>query len=107
MSQPAYPSSEPDANRPGMRTRLTFIVALLSMVGPFSVAAYLPSFPDIEATFGISRAVLSQSLSGYLAAFAVSTLLWGPLADRFGRRRVVMGSLSLYVLASIGCALRE
>jgi DHA1 family bicyclomycin/chloramphenicol resistance-like MFS transporter len=75
------------------------------MVGPFSVDAYLPSFPDIEATFGISRAVLSQSLAVYLAAFAASTLLWGPLSDRFGRRLVVMGSLSLYVLASIGCAL--
>ena len=75
------------------------------MVGPFSIDTYLPSFPDIEATFGISRALLSQSLSVYLAAFAASTLLWGPLADRFGRRRVIMGSLSLYVLASIGCAL--
>jgi DHA1 family bicyclomycin/chloramphenicol resistance-like MFS transporter len=75
------------------------------MVGPFSVDAYLPSFPDIESTFGISRALLSQSLSVYLAAFAASTLLWGPLADRIGRRLVIMGSLSLYVLASAGCAL--
>jgi DHA1 family bicyclomycin/chloramphenicol resistance-like MFS transporter len=105
MSQPADPFSKPDAARQGIRTRLTVIVALLSMVGPFSIDAYLPSFPDIEATFGISRAVLSQSLSVYLAAFAASTLLWGPLSDRFGRRLVVMGSLSLYVLASIGCAL--
>jgi len=88
-----------------VHTRLTFIVALLSMVGPFSIDAYLPSFPDIEATFGISRALLSQSLSVYLAAFAASTLLWGPLADRFGRRRVILASLSLYVLASAGCAL--
>ncbi len=102
MSQVQIPPSNP---RPGIHTRLTFIVALLSMVGPFSIDAYLPSFPDIEAMFGISRAVLSQSLSVYLAAFAVSTLLWGPLADRFGRRRVIMGSLSLYVLASMGCAL--
>jgi MFS transporter, DHA1 family, multidrug resistance protein len=95
----------PAAPRHGVHTRLTFIVALLSMVGPFSIDAYLPSFPDIEAAFGISRALLSQSLSVYLAAFAASTLLWGPLSDRFGRRRVIMGSLSLYVLASVGCAL--
>ena len=90
-----------------MQTRLTFIVALLSMMGPFSIDAYLPSFPDIEATFAISRALLSQSLSVYLAAFAASTLLWGPLADRFGRRRVIMSSLSLYILASAGCALAD
>jgi len=88
-----------------VHTRLTFIVALLSMVGPFSIDAYLPSFPDIETTFGISRALLSQSLSVYLAAFATSTLLWGPLSDRVGRRLVIMGSLSLYVAASVGCAL--
>jgi DHA1 family bicyclomycin/chloramphenicol resistance-like MFS transporter len=107
MSQPADPSSEPSGTRPDIRTRLTFVVALLSMVGPFSIDAYLPSFPDIEATFGISRAMLSQSLSVYLAAFAASTLLWGPLSDRFGRRLVVMGSLSLYALSSIGCALAD
>lgn len=105
MRQPCGTPSEPPATRPGIHTRLTFIVALLSMIGPFSIDAYLPSFPDIEATFGISRALLSQSLSLYLAAFAGSTLLWGPLADRYGRRRVIMGSLSLYVLASVGCAL--
>jgi DHA1 family bicyclomycin/chloramphenicol resistance-like MFS transporter len=75
------------------------------MVRPFSIDAYLPSFPDIEATFGISHALLSQSLSVYLAAFAASTLLCGPLSDRFGRRLMILGSLSLYVLASAGCAL--
>jgi len=86
---------------------LTIIAALLSMVGPFTIDAYLPSFPDIEATFGISRAMLSQSLAVYLVAFAVSTLFWGPLADRIGRRLVILTSLSLYASASIGCALSE
>lgn len=90
-----------------MRTQLTVVAALLSMVGPFTINTYLPSFPDIEREFGISRAFLSQSLGVYLAAFAVSTLFWGPLADRIGRRRVILASLSLYVLASAGCALAE
>jgi len=91
----------------GAHPHLTVIAALLSMVGPFTIDAYLPSFPDIEATFGISRALLSQSLGVYLAAFAVSTLFWGPLADRIGRRLVILSSLLLYVLASIGCALAD
>jgi DHA1 family bicyclomycin/chloramphenicol resistance-like MFS transporter len=97
------PDNSPSVN--GSLSHLTIIVALLSMVGPFTIDAYLPSFPDIEATFGISRALLTQSLAVYLAAFAVSTLLWGPLSDRIGRRLVIMGSLSMYVLASVGCAL--
>ena len=57
----------------GNKHHLTVVAALLSMVGPFTIDAYLPSFPDIEASFGISRTVLSQSLAVYLAAFAVST----------------------------------
>jgi len=86
---------------------LTIIVALVSMIGPFTVDTYLPSFPAIEAEFGISRAVLSQSLAFYLAAFALSTLFWGPLSDRLGRKRVIIGTLFLYVIASLGCALAE
>ena len=90
--------------KPGTRY-LTVIAALLAMIGPFSIDAYLPSFPDIELEFGISRAVLSQSLAVYLLAFAISTLFWGPLADRYGRRLVILISMILYTLGSVGCAL--
>ena len=77
----------------------------MTMIGPFTIDSYLPSFPDIEAEFNISRALLSQSLSSYLVAFAISTLILGPLADRLGRRHVIFGSLLFYIAASIGCAL--
>jgi len=86
---------------------LTVIAALLSMIGPFSIDAYLPSFPDIEMEFGVSRALLSQSLAVYLLACAISTLFWGPLADRYGRRLVILISMALYTLGSIGCALAD
>lgn len=84
---------------------LTGIVALLAMLGPFSIDTYLPSFPDIEAEFDTTRAVLSQSLSLYLAAFAAGTLFWGPLADRWGRKRIIVAGLLIYVVAASGCAL--
>ena len=93
-------------SKPGTR-HLTVIAALLAMIGPFSIDAYLPSFPDIEMEFGVGRAMLSQSLAVYLLAFAISTLVWGPLADRYGRRLVILISMSLYTLGSIGCALSE
>lgn len=86
---------------------LTIIVALISMIGPFTVDTYLPSFPAIEAEYGVSRALLSQSLAFYLAAFAISTLVWGPLSDRLGRKHVIIGTLLLYVIASVGCALAD
>ena len=92
--------------KPGTH-HLTVIAALLAMIGPFSIDAYLPSFPDIELEFGITRAMLSQSLAVYLLSFAVSTLFWGPVADRFGRRLVILISMAMYTLGSIGCALSE
>lgn len=83
---------------------LTVIAAMLAMIGPFTIDAYLPSFPEIEASFDISRAMLSQSMSVYLIAFAISTLLWGPVSDRIGRRLVILASMLIYIAASIGCA---
>ena len=48
---------------------LTIFATLLSMIAPLSINTYLPSFPDSEAEFGISRVILSQSLAVYLLAF--------------------------------------
>jgi len=81
------------------------LAALLAMLGPFTIDTYLPSFPDIASEFAVSRSLLSQSLGTYLAAFAVSMLFWGPLADRVGRRLVILISLLVYTLASMACAL--
>ena len=86
---------------------LTIIAAMLSMIGPFSIDAYLPSFPEIEANFGVSRAMLTQSMSVYLIAFAISTLLWGPISDRVGRRLVILASMLIYIVASLGCAFSD
>ncbi len=89
----------------GGTRHLTIVAALLAMIGPFSIDAYLPSFPTIEMEFGVNRAVLSHSLGVYLLAFGISTLFWGPLADRYGRRFVIILSMALYTLGSIACAL--
>ena len=98
------PSSQKQVN---YRRQLTLTAALLSMVGPFSINAYLPSFPYIASDFGVSRVILAQSLTAYLVAFAISTLFWGPLSDRIGRRMTLLLSMSLYLIASISCALTE
>jgi len=86
-------------------TGLIFIVAFLSMLGPFSIDTYLPAFPAIEGAFSVNRVQLSQTIAWYMVATAVSTLFWGPLSDRLGRRPVVILTLVLYVLASLSCAL--
>lgn len=93
-------------NKSNLNSReLTIIVAMLTMIGPLSIDTYLPSFPAIESDYQISRALLSQSLGLYLAAFALSTLVVGPLTDKFGRRKIIIFSLVFYLAASLGCAM--
>jgi DHA1 family bicyclomycin/chloramphenicol resistance-like MFS transporter len=84
---------------------LVVVVALLSMLGPFTIDTYLPSFPSIQADLGVGPASMAQTLSFYLLAFAATTLLWGPVSDAFGRRRAVAVSLLAYIVTSLGCAL--
>ncbi len=81
------------------------VIGLVSMIGPFSIDTYLPSFPHIAAALGVALPELAQTLGFYLFAFAVATLLWGPLSDAFGRRRVLLVSLLGFIVASVGCAL--
>lgn len=83
------------------------VVAALAMLAPFTIDTYLPSFPDIAEQLSASGLQMQQTLSLYLFAFAASTLVYGPLSDSFGRRRVVLVALLIYAVASIGCVLVE
>ncbi|MCL2524993.1 MAG: multidrug effflux MFS transporter [Betaproteobacteria bacterium] len=83
---------------------IALLLAALAALGPFSIDAYLPSFPDIADKLGASQLQVQQTLSAYLSAFAVMTLWHGAISDRFGRRRVILVALALFALASVGCA---
>lgn len=97
---------EPHQGKPNLSVFwLIVVMSLISMIGPFAIDTYLPAFPTLEAEFSVSRALLSQSLAFYLAAFAIATLFWGPITDRFGRKKIILSSMLLYILASLGCAL--
>lgn len=84
--------------------RLALLLAALAMIGPFSVDTYLPAFPAIAVSLNASALQVQQSLTAYMAAFAVMILWHGALSDAFGRRRIVLISLCLYALGSIACA---
>lgn len=87
------------------RLPLSLVVAALATLAPFSIDTYLPSFPDIAADLAASHGQMQLTLSLYLLATAIATLIYGPLSDGFGRRRVIMVALMIYVVASVGCAL--
>lgn len=84
---------------------LAFLLAGLSAIGPFAIDTYLPAFPAIGADLGATKLEVQQSLTIYLGVFALMTLWHGAVADALGRRRVVLWSLVMFFLTSVGCAL--
>jgi DHA1 family bicyclomycin/chloramphenicol resistance-like MFS transporter len=87
-----------------MRNLLTWILAGLSMTGALAIDMYLPSFHGIGASFAASPALVQQTLSAFLFAFAFMMLFSGTLSDSFGRRPLILSSLALYGAASFGAA---
>ena len=81
------------------------LVACFLMLQPLSTDLYLASLPSLGAVFGAPAATVQLTLSMFVIAFGGAQLVIGPLSDRYGRRLVVIGGLSLYVLASVLCAL--
>jgi MFS transporter, DHA1 family, multidrug resistance protein len=95
VSEPAVP------RRPTLLLTLTVVATL----GMLASTIYVPSIPAIARALGTSVARVQFTFVGYLFAFAVSMLVFGPLSDRYGRRRVLCSGLGLGVLGSLGCFL--
>jgi DHA1 family bicyclomycin/chloramphenicol resistance-like MFS transporter len=86
------------------RLTLLFLAAMVAL-GPLSVDMYLPAMPTMQRELGTDIAHMHLTLSAYLWGFAIFHLACGPLADRYGRRPLLLGGFGLFVLASAGCAL--
>jgi len=89
------------------RWALAALLAVLGMLGPFSIDTYLPAFSGIAAALGASPVQMQQTLSAYLFGFAFMNLFHGALADSFGRRPVVLWGIAMFTVASAGCALSQ
>jgi DHA1 family bicyclomycin/chloramphenicol resistance-like MFS transporter len=81
------------------------LLALLGMLGPFSIDTYLPAFADIAKSLDASPVQMQQTLSAYLFGFAFMSLFHGAISDSFGRRPVVLWGLAAFTVASVGCAM--
>lgn len=100
----AVPQTHP-APPPVSTRRLALLLAGLSMFGPFAIDTIFPAFPAMGSELGADKLAMQQTISFYLVAYAVMSIVHGPLSDAFGRRRVILGGLSVFTLASVGCAL--
>ncbi|MGE8317279.1 MAG: multidrug effflux MFS transporter [Comamonas sp.] len=103
MNTPTAPSSTP----PSPQWALAIVLALLGMLGPFSIDTYLPAFAGIAQSLSASPLQMQQTLSAYLFAFAFMNLFHGALSDSLGRRPVVLWGLAAFTIASVGCALAQ
>jgi len=83
---------------------LAAVLAALSAIGPFSIDTYLPAFPAIAVSLSATQLEVQQTLTAYMATFAFMVLWHGALADRFGRRAVILVSTALFAVASLICA---
>ncbi len=81
---------------------LITLLAAVTAIGPFALQALSPALPALATDFAVPAAVAQLMLSLSLVAMAASTLVWGPVSDRLGRRPVMVAGL---VLAGFGSAL--
>lgn len=98
-------SSGPDGG-PALPTRgIIALLAALAAIGSLSTNIILPSFPAIAAGLGVNGAQLGLTLSIFFIVFAVGQLVVGPLSDRYGRRKLVIGGLLTFCAGGALCAL--
>ncbi len=83
---------------------LVLLLGVLTAFGPVSVDIYLPAFPQITRDFAAPAGAVQLTLALFLLSISVGQALYGPLADRWGRRAPLLIGCTLYTLGSLVCA---
>lgn len=87
------------------QTYLIIILGLLTAIGPLSIDMYLPAFPDIAKGLNTSVSSVMLSLSSFFIGISIGQLFYGPLLERYGRKKPLYFGLAIYALAAIGCSI--
>jgi len=107
MSDPKTVKDEPPLALVISSSALAVMLALLAMLGPFSIDTYLPAFPAIQQSLGATAIEVQQTLTVYMFSFAIMILWHGALSDSFGRRNIILVSLAIFAAATVGCAVAD
>jgi DHA1 family bicyclomycin/chloramphenicol resistance-like MFS transporter len=97
-------SSSAGATRanPVSRRRAAFALALLLGLQPITTDVFLPALPELTRALGAPMSRAQLTMSALILSFGIAQLVWGPVADRLGRRPVLLAGLAVYTLASVG-----
>lgn len=87
----------------GMKGLVLFIT-LMNMFIPLSTDLYLPALPTMSTYFHVSSALTNLTLVSFFFFYAVGTLFWGPMSDKYGRKKILLIGTIFYVFASAACA---
>ncbi|RYZ88672.1 MAG: Bcr/CflA family efflux MFS transporter [Proteobacteria bacterium] len=82
---------------------LILLLGALTALSPFSIDMYLPAFQKVAEDFNTTVAQVSLTLSSYFIGLSVGQLFYGPLLDRFGRKKPLYGGLLLYIVTTLAC----
>ncbi|MND90104.1 Bicyclomycin resistance protein [compost metagenome] len=83
---------------------MVLILGALSAFGPLAIDFYLPAFPAMAQAFATDEKHVQATLAAYFLGLSIGQLAYGPVADRFGRRKPLMFGVTLFTLASLACA---
>lgn len=92
---------KPKAIRPVF---IIILLCLISSAGRFVIDSYLPSLPSIKYELALNDALAQMTLTIYLLGFGFSQLFYGPLSDCFGRRKVLVFGMCIFLIGNILCA---
>jgi DHA1 family bicyclomycin/chloramphenicol resistance-like MFS transporter len=87
--------------------RLIPLLAGLQAFSPLSLDMYLPALPRIAEELATSEARVQLSITSYLVGLFLGVLLFGPLSDKYGRRKLILGGIVVYILSCLGCAMAD
>jgi len=83
---------------------ITYLVSFAAFFGPFTQSIYTPLLPVVQQEFGTSELMVNLTISIFTFVLAIMQIIYGPLTDTWGRRKVLLPGILVYVAASVGAA---
>lgn len=90
---------------PRHRQFIVFIISIAGLLSPLSINIYLPAVRKVEQDLNTTASLVNASVSSFTLAMGIAPLFWGSFSDMFGRKRIYLVALSIYIIATFGCAL--
>jgi len=83
---------------------LIVLLGILAAIGPLTIDMYIPGFADIAEDFNTNESRVAFTMTSYFIGIALGQLAYGPLVDKYGRKKPLLVGLVIYILSAIGCA---